>query len=83
MRWDEVERMRTVDRRIVFVKVALLELVPRGRFVRDRGALVRAVLRGDVAFTDARNDERLMVDVQHLDRTPEEILEAARLHRAT
>jgi hypothetical protein len=80
--WDEVESMRTVDRRVVFVKVPLLELVPSDDHKRDRRPMLGAVVRGDIAFVDARDDGRLMVSLHHLDRTPEEILAAARAHRA-
>jgi hypothetical protein len=81
VRWDQVERMRTVDRRVVFAKVPFLELVPRGRFVRGWWSLTGAVLRGDISFVDARDDERLMFDLNHLDVTPEQVLDAARVHR--
>jgi len=80
--WDRVASMRTVDRRVVFSKVPLLELVPAAPVDRDRGILVRAVLRGDLSFVDARDRSRLMFDLRHLDVTPEEVLAAAREHRA-
>ena len=79
--WDEVERVRTVDRRVVVAKVPLLELVPRGRFAREGRALARAVLRGDLAFADARDDTRVMIDLRHLDATPEQVMAAVREHR--
>jgi hypothetical protein len=79
--WRDVESMRTLDRRTLLRSVPFLELVPRGPLRRDRGSLLRAVLRGDVAVVDARDAGRLMVDLQHLDRTPEELMAAAREHR--
>ena len=79
--WADVERVRTVNRRVVFQQIPLLELVPRAPIARERGVVARAVLRGDVAFADARNRERMIVDLQHLDRTPEEVLAAVREHR--
>jgi hypothetical protein len=39
------------------------------------------VLRGDLALADARDDRRLMIDLRHLDATPEQVLAAARGHR--
>jgi hypothetical protein len=79
--WRDVERMRTVDRRALLRTVPFLELLPRGPLARSRGSLLRAVLRGDIAVVDARNGDRLMLDLQHLDRTPEELMAAAREHR--
>jgi len=79
--WADVERMRTVDRRTLLRTVPFLELVPRGPLRRSRGSVLRAVLRGDVAVVDARDAERLMLDLQHLDRTPEEVMAAAREQR--
>jgi len=79
--WDEVERLRTVDRRVMLSKVPLLELVPKGRFDRDRSQLVRAVLRGDVSLADARDEARLMLDLRYLDVTPEQVMAAVREHR--
>jgi hypothetical protein len=81
VRWPEVARMRTVDRRVALARVPLLELVPTGPFRRDRRSLVAAVLRGDIAFVDARDDRRLMFDLRHLDVTPEQVLAVARAHR--
>jgi hypothetical protein len=80
--WDAVESMRTVNRRVVGVKVPLLELVPTDAGVgRDGKALAAAVLRGDIAFADARDDTRVMFDLRHLDVSPEQVLAAAREHR--
>jgi hypothetical protein len=79
--WADLESMRTVDRRALLRTVPFLELVPRGPLRRSRSSLLRAVLRGDVAVVDARNADRLMLDLQHLDRTPEEVMAAAREHR--
>ena len=83
VRWDDVASMRTVDRRVVLVKVPLLELVPEEPVQRDGRAMLGAVVRGDIAFVDARDDDRVMVDLKHLDRTPEEILGIARTLRTT
>ena len=80
--WSDVRSMRTVNRRVTVVKVPLLELVPETPLPRDGRALARAVLRGDIAFADARDRDRLMIDLRHLDRTPEEVLAAAREHRS-
>jgi hypothetical protein len=78
VRWEQVASMRTVDRRVVLVKVPLLELVPTAPVVRDRRQLIGAVVRGEIAFVDARDDDRVMVDLSHLDVTPEDVLAAAR-----
>jgi hypothetical protein len=80
--WDQVQSMRTVDRRVVGQKVPLLELVPAGELDRDGRALAVAVLRGEVSLADARDTSRVMIDLRHLDATPEQVLAAARAHRA-
>jgi hypothetical protein len=81
--WEDVESMRTVDRRVVLVKVPMLELVPRAPLQRDGRAMVGAVARGDIAFVDARDDDRVMIDLRYLDVTPEEVLAAARALRGS
>lgn len=83
VRWDEIDSLRTVDRRALLGKTPLLELVPRTAFDQPRGPLLAAVLRGDVAVVDARDDERLMIDLQHLTATPEEVMAAIREARGT
>lgn len=83
VRWDELASLRTVDRRALLGKTPLLELVPERTFDQPRGPLVAAVLRGDVAMVDARDDKRLMIDLQHLDATPEEVMAAIRAARGT
>ena len=80
--WEDVASMRTVDRRVVFTRVPLLELVPTATAERDPKALIGAVFRGDIAFADARNRDRVMIDLRFLDVTPEEVLAAARALRA-
>ena len=80
--WEDVASMRTVDRRVVFTKVPLLELVPTAAAERDPKAMIGAVFRGDIAFADARNRDRVMIDLRFLDVTPEEVLAAARALRA-
>lgn len=80
--WPAVTSMRTVDRRVVGQKVPLLELVPADGYERDGRALAIAVLRGDLSLADARDRDRVMIDLRHLDRTPEQVLAAAREHRA-
>jgi hypothetical protein len=81
--WQNVASMRTVDRRVVLVKVPLLELVPHEPLTRDGKAMLGAVVRGDIAFVDARDDDRVMVDLRYLDVTPEEVLAAARALRGS
>jgi hypothetical protein len=81
--WEDVESMRTVDRRVVLVKVPLLELKPAQPLERDGREMVGAVARGDIAFVDARDDDRVMVDLRYLDVTPEEVLAAARAFRSS
>ena len=78
VRWDEIASLRTVDRRRLLGTSPLLELVPQTRFDQPRSALVAAVLRGDVAMVDARDDARMMIDLQHLDATPEDVMAAIR-----
>jgi hypothetical protein len=80
--WSDVERMRTLDRRVLVQRIPMLELVPVRPLVRSTWAVLRAVLRGDLAVVDARDASRLVVDLQHLDATPEEVLAAARACRA-
>ena len=80
--WENVGSMRTVNRRVVFTKVPLLELVPSEPIDRKPAELIGAVFRGDIAFSDARNRDRVMIDLRFLDRTPEEILATARALRA-
>ena len=79
--WADVERMRTLDRRVLLSRVPMLELVPARPLTRDTGSVLRAVLRGDLSVVDARDASRLVVDLQHLDATPEEVLAAARAAR--
>jgi hypothetical protein len=79
--WPDVDRMRTLDRRVLLQKIPMLELVPVRPLTRDTGLVLRAVLRGDLAVVDARDASRLVVDLQHLDATPEEVLAAARQAR--
>jgi hypothetical protein len=79
--WQDVERMRTVDRRVLLQRIPLLELVPVRPLTRDTGSVLRAVLRGDLSVVDARDASRLVVDLQHLDATPEQVLAAARAAR--
>jgi hypothetical protein len=79
--WADVDRMRTLDRRVLLHRIPMLELVPARPLVRDTWSVLRAVLRGDLAVVDARDASRLVVDLQHLDATPEEVLAAARLSR--
>ena len=79
--WADVDRMRTLDRRVLVQRIPMLELVPVRPLTRDTGSVLRAVLRGDLAVVDARDASRLVVDLQHLDATPEEILAAARTAR--
>lgn len=81
IRWNDVASMRTVDRRVVFAKVPLLELVPSEPGPHDARAMIGAVARGDIAFADARNRDRVMIDLRHLDVTPEQVLAAARVLR--
>jgi hypothetical protein len=76
--WPDVERMRTLDRRVLVQRIPMLELVPVRPLTRDTGSVLRAVLRGDLAVVDARDASRLVVDLQHLDATPEQVLAAAR-----
>ena len=80
--WDDVASMRTVNRRaLLFAKIPLLELVPNTPGRRDAKTMIGAVLRGDIAFGDARNHERVMMDLRYLDATPEEVMAAARALR--
>jgi hypothetical protein len=79
--WPDVERMRTLDRRVLVQRIPMLELVPVRPLTRDTGSVVRAVLRGDLSVVDARDAARLVVDLQHLDATPEQVLAAARAAR--
>lgn len=81
IRWDEVESLRTVNRRALFGPTPLLELVPRTRFTQPRAALLAAVARGDLAVVDARDTSRHMIDLRHLDHTPEEVMSAIRTNR--
>jgi hypothetical protein len=79
--WEDVEGLRTLDRRVMLGRVAFLEVVPREPLPVEVGARVRAVLRGDQSVVDARDPRRLMVEARHLDHAPEALLAAARAHR--
>jgi hypothetical protein len=79
--WHEVDSMRTLDRRVLVTKVPMLELVPKRPLTRSVPSVLRAILRGDVSVVDARDASRLVIDLQHLDATPEQVLEAARRAR--
>lgn len=81
VRWDELESLRTVDRRGLRGAKPLLELVPKRPFHQPRGALLAAVLRGDIAVVDARDRSRIMIDLRHLRATPEEVMALIRSAR--
>ncbi|HWT91876.1 MAG TPA: hypothetical protein VN238_02685 [Solirubrobacteraceae bacterium] len=81
IRWSEIESLRTLDRRAVFGPTPLLELIPKTSFTQPRSALWLAVLRGDLAVVDARDSSRHMIDLRHLDHTPEDVMAAIRANR--
>lgn len=81
IRWSEIESLRTLDRRAIFGPTPLLELVPRTRFTQPRPALYKAVATGALALVDARDTSRHMIDLRHLDHTPEEIMSTIRANR--